>query len=107
MSLLCGLVVLVLALGSTVVFASEKEKPTRETYTARTGLSPVHQLDNAVSLTIVVDRYTSEEELKEFAAMLKSKGIDPLKRSPCLLQGAVCIADFLHRRKDHIDCNEY
>jgi hypothetical protein len=32
-------------------------------------------------LDIVVDRYTTEEELKEYATLLKAKGVDPLKRT--------------------------
>ena len=71
----------ILGSGTLLLVASEKEKAAPERYKAVTVISTTSKLDPATQLDIVVDRYTAEAELQEYAKLLKAKGVEPLKRA--------------------------
>jgi len=73
---------LVGALGASQLPASsEKSKGTPERYKAVTMVSQTAKLNPATQLDILVERYTPEAEILEYANLLKAKGVDPLKRT--------------------------
>ena len=66
---------------SPFLLASEKEKGTQERYKAVTVISQTSKMNPATQLDILIDRYTEEDELLEYAKLLKAKGVEPLKRT--------------------------
>jgi len=66
---------------SLLLASSEKEKATPERYKAVTVMSRTAKMDPATQLDILVERYTTEDELQEYKNLLKTKGVEPLKRA--------------------------
>ena len=76
-----ALMVAIAASISLLAFASEEEKGTPERYRAVAVTSTISRMNPATQLTILVDRYTTDAELREYATLLKAEGLDPLKRA--------------------------
>lgn len=75
-----GLLVAVWGTGQ-LLGLSEKVEGKPERYKAVTMISQTSKMNPATQLDILVERYTTKEELLEYANLLKSKGLDPLKRT--------------------------
>jgi hypothetical protein len=52
-----------------------------ERYKAVTVMSPSSGLEPVTQFDILVEKYTSESEILEYANLLKQKGVEPLKRT--------------------------
>lgn len=66
---------------SQLLASSEKGEGTPERYKAVTMISQTAKMNPATQLDILIERYTPEAEILEYANLLKEEGVDPLKRT--------------------------